>query len=179
MFQRLRLGDCCQLLFGIGTERTAGCGQYHFLYRVAHFSGQTLENSGMFGIDGQDRGAAETCQVVDEFTGHYQGLFIGEGYRFTGTYGVHGRLQSGITYHGGQYHVYRGFRYNLREGFLTGIHFNGQVGKSLFQLLVFRFVGYYHRLRLEFPRLGNEVIHAVVGCQHIRLVPVGMFLYDL
>ena len=179
MFQGLCFGYGGKLLHCAGAERAAGSCQYNFFDRVVCLSGQTLEHSRVLGVYRQDWSTAETCQVIDEFACHDQCLFVGKGYYFTCADGVHGRFQSGITHHGGQHYVNGSFRYNLAQGFLAGIYFDRQVGKSVFQLLIFGFVCYYHCFRLELTGLGNQIIHPVVGCQHVGFVPVRMFLYDL
>ena len=40
-------------------------------------------------------------------------------------------------------------------------------------------MGRSHGLGLEFPRLGYQLVHAVVGGQHIGFVQVGVLLDDL
>ena len=41
----------------------------------------------------QDGDTAEACQVIDELSRHHQRLFVGKGYRLTGSDGIHGGLQ--------------------------------------------------------------------------------------
>ena len=122
MFQCLRFGDGCQLLHGAGAERTSGGSQYHFFYLVAYLAGQALENGGVLGVDGQDGDTAEACQVIDELSRHHQRLFVGKGYRLTGSDGIHGGLQPCISHHGGQYHIDGIFGHNLAEGICAGIY---------------------------------------------------------
>ena len=54
----------------------------------------------MFGIYRQNRCAVLLCQLIYQFTGHDQRLFVCQRDGLPGTDGIDGRFQSGIAYHG-------------------------------------------------------------------------------
>ena len=179
MAQGLLLGHGGQLLAAEGAERAARGGEYHFLDGVARFACQALEHGRMLGVDREDGGAVHPCQLVDEFSGHHQCLFVGQGNGLSGSDGVHRGAQSGIAHHGSEYHVDGCILYNLAEGVFTGIDLDGQVCQGFLQAGIVCFVGYHYGFRAELVCLFDELVHLVVGREHVGLIQVGMLLYHL
>ena len=118
------------------------------------------------------------CQLADEFTGHYQGLLVGQAYLFSCLDGMDGGRQTGKAHHGSEHHVDgRGLHY-LVNSLCAGIHFDvGLVGKERLQCGIVCLVGNHHGSGMELPGLCRQFVHAVVGGEAVYLIQVGMFFY--
>ena len=67
----------------------------------------------MFRIDRKNRCTVLLRQLINQLSGNNQRLLVGKRNRFSGTNGIHGRLQPCIAYHSCQYDVDRTGLYNL------------------------------------------------------------------
>ena len=106
-------------------------------------------------------------------------LLVGKANLLAGLYCVDGRVKSGETHHSRKHHVYRLCLDYLVQCLLSGVDlYFGTVGKQAFQLVILIFVGYDYCRGIELACLSGQQLHLVICRKAVRLVQVGMLLYD-
>ena len=174
-------GLCCRhvahLLHREGAEGTARSRYDEFLDGILAFALQTLEDSGVFRIDGQDSNLIFGHQAFDESAGHYQRLLVGQCDGLACPDGSHRGTQSREAHHRRYDDVDGVGLHHLGQGIGACPHLDRKVGERFFHFIVVSLVCDDHSLGSEFPGLFYQQIRTSVCCNCIDAEQVGMFLH--
>ena len=180
MAQGVVLGNMGYLLHREVAERTARGRQQYLLDGVVVLAHQTLEDGRVLAVNGQDGGVVLRGQVANQLASHHQRLLVGQGNGLVGLDGMDGGRQTGEAYHGRQHDVDGAGLHDLVQSLRTGIHLHvGQVAHQPLQLVVASLVGNDNGGGFETVGLLSQQFYAVVGCQTIYFIEVGMLGNDL
>ena len=165
MLERVGSGDGGQLLLGQCAEGAARCREpqlFHVLHALAH---QALIEGAMLAVNRVEHALGVLQQAVDEFTGHYQGLLVGQGNALACTDGGNRRFQPAVAHHGGHHGIYLGGGDSLGDGGAAGGYLDVGVLECVAHILIVLLVGDDDHVGAHLACLLDEQVGAAAGHQ--------------
>ena len=173
-------GDGQQLFLAERAERAAGAGEQDLLDFVVALADEALEDGRVLAVNGQDGHVVLLGELADEFSGDDERLLVGQAYLLAGPDGMDGGLKAGEADHRREHHVDGVGLDDVAEGAGTGVDLDvGPVGEQGAELVVAVFVGDDHCGGVELVGLLGKQFYAVVGCEGVDLVAVGVLGDDV
>ena len=116
MPEGLRRCDVLELLTPEAEERSAGGCEQYLLYLVAPLARETLEDSRVLAVDGQQRCLVLRYQGVDHLAGSYERLLVGQRDDLAGLDGPDRRFQPSKADQRHKHYVHITALYHIADG---------------------------------------------------------------